>query len=474
MGIEGSWKNLLRKDFPKAFLECIPNGEIPDVIIEDMSITVRSMAEDIRNMTGAHIAEKLTSRINFQCVKGKTKQYVALFDNHDRVPRSKGPKQRSRRALEASSGYIPYTEEELAKNGSTLQITTGKLPPMKRVLATPKLRGDYYRFCTDCICNNIGLGQTTDVIIDAGRTKPNQQQKPLETIPVYLVCRAGKIVEIREPDKDGEADVKMAKYVFANKGKTVMVKTKDSDSIPILLLNVRTLIDASSKYVGTKVYIDMRDCGGEEKRHIVDVIELWRSIMERFHRNPVSKSIYHPIETVVVMILTTGCDYIIKRFATLGPTKIWQYFIENGRDILVHQCGAVIRTQCPIGTNKRQSIQLAENLFYDFISMCYCREVGLNFFSLNEERLRGTDIMTHVCNYAQSNGRKTKYIPYSRDYVVAVFRRIRWCLEYWSNASLGERPDDPLDTDEITHYSKHGWYEQEGEVYESDVVFQII
>ncbi len=116
------------------------------------------------------------------------------------------------------------------------------------------------------------------------------------------------------------------------KGGNIYIKSRDTDSIYILLLHIRGWIDIKTEKIKYGIFLESsgRDnCPGEKPRDMkprfIDVVALWRSILVYFRDN--YPGIPCPIETMILLILLTGSDYT-DGFPQFGPAKIWESFKE--------------------------------------------------------------------------------------------------------------------------------------------------
>jgi hypothetical protein len=160
----------------------------------------------------------------------------------------------------------------------------------------------------------------------------------------------------------GEADLKVFSWIFAElKGKktpqTVWVCCYDTDSIPIILLNMYKLIDPDTGRIPHRIYldltyrntaaIDIEDLSEEDQRllkenprgasawtvstAVWDMVALWRGIQTMFGR--CFPGIRRPVETFCTLLVMGATDFVT-RLTDTGISSLWEAFRMGGYALL--------------------------------------------------------------------------------------------------------------------------------------------
>lgn len=437
MGISSEWVKILREEFASCFLSEIPEGVEISVIIDDFSLSMYQLVNGVE--TGQGLKAKCHARLK-QFWTGSLRRYIVLFDESDYVPASKYPTQKKR--IEASKD-IPFSEEEIKVY--EIKITEGRLPDIPRLMATPTLRRELYCVCAKFlsytqypIMKEKEEKQRVTLIIDGPlQSTPNNSKVgnictliPAKVKPVYI--------DITPPSGIGESDLKVAKYLTQNKGESIFIRCYDSDMIPIILLNMRDLVNGVS--IDTKVFLDLT-CptnaykSGQYVRTIIDMVALWREITNLFKCEGQCR-ITSPIEVMCLLIVLSKTDFA-EGFKGIGPKTVWKSFKAHGfREFGERQTVSMPMTLYGDSTQTRRLI-VAEHELLDFI--------------------------TKRC------GKRAQGIEYGKG--IATIRRIFWNIDYWINGHKCTH-FNPLEIHPNEYIPIYGWMvDHRGEVVRSDTVY---
>ncbi len=160
----------------------------------------------------------------------------------------------------------------------------------------------------------------------------------------------------------GEADVKVFSWLFAElKGKktpqTVWICCYDTDSIPVLLLNMYKLIDPETGRIPHRIYldltyrntasIDIEDLSEEDRKllkenprgasawtlstTVWDMVVLWRDIHRMFGQ--CFSGIRNPVETFCTLLVMGATDFVT-RLVDTGIASLWETFRMGGYTLL--------------------------------------------------------------------------------------------------------------------------------------------
>jgi len=285
----------------------------------------------------------------------------------------------------------------------------------------------------------------------------------------------------------GEGDFKIPDGIaMMPRGSVVFVRSCDTDMIPILLMQMRRLIDDDTQSLRYTIYIDtngaIRDSSKE--RPILNVTQLWREVMRTFICNfPWAR---HPIETFATVMLLTGSDYlktVVRDPETraeklsmglpqIGPAAVWSAFCSlQGRAILfpdgMEDSPPVIVDAVHGDTAERIAIGIDERRWGRFIAFMYHRKiygaskaVATNGeYSLNSVRDARKRIYDDAVTAALGDPTKVrpaaKWRPPSSAKVCAFVRQMSWGLAYLINGASAYPFPDPFET--VLGYSLYGW-----------------
>lgn len=464
MTIKREWKVILKKLFPNCFLKKIEQNELENVvtIIDDFTIAYYKLIHG-ENITGTQVCKKAKNRIlyyinNFAI---NCNNYVILQDEKRHVPSNKSITWEKRKN---NNKVQPYSNEEIL----LLKITDGVLPNPQRLIITSYLRDELYAYCNNGISSifaeqkNLLQKNSFTLLIDTCRTKINDEIRLCQS--KYSFNKEGKLSKnIYQANKIGESDLKMVYHLIETcklyPEKNIIIRTIDSDSIPILLLNIRDIISQTDHMLHNNIYIDMRsrfenkndftkksdsetneednEEDNEEEDdsngYIINITQLWIDIGKYFYSN--FPYLSHPYEVMCFLIAITKTDYS-DNFKTIGPNKVWKSFIEKGFHYFYNKDLSYITIPitmdnygCP---NSYRDIRAYENKLWEFIKSCAPKNKNLQEIEKNNEF-------------------------YSK------IRRCIWVLNYWSNGGrdiptkgsyLYPFPDPLLEQDDKSLY---GW-----------------
>ena len=332
---------------------------------------------------------------------------------------------------------LPYTIEEI--KSQKIHIGDGPLPDIERVFATPLLLEDLISYFYQIIKK---LHQKVDnsctIIIDgcirSSRLKKFRKGKPVELEKQMHASVAIFEKHIAKPlhfdsFRIGETDLKIPRHIGMHSNKRITVFSSDSDSIPILLLNMRDWIDKESGFLKSKIFIDFGARSTAGLRYL-DVVELYRSI----GRFAISYKVQRPIETMCILMILTGTDYVEKQ-KSIGPSTILDAFMKGKHELFKFQKetnDSIFKSDSEIGDiHIRHSITLAEYLLKLFVQSCMPK--------------------------TQSKKRKNSSEPEKPNLGIdSYLRRVFWTLDYWINGSKSNFLD-PVAVEPNTGLSLHGW-----------------
>jgi hypothetical protein len=420
MGIDTLWKEVIR-DNTNCFIEEIPG--VPEVVIIDS--TVKLYSHFYKAFSGGNARPRMMKDI-FENIFPGIQSLCLLLDEHEYTPRCK-----------LSEKKTPYTDEEVISEG--LRVTDGQLPELKKMMDTPLLREDAIRFYCQVLKECLdGNRITQDITIDGYRSRSrlqtrnvNQEKSYPATYSKFVRLGGSSILsEVHEDSKKiGESDLKIVHHVNNYLNKFILVKTVDTDIIPIILLNMRHWINSVTSKLELKLFVDFGSHAKAGTRYL-DVVRLYRTIIIKM--KPMINFIPLPIETMVILMLISGSDYSDN--LNVKPKVIWQTFFDKGYRCLEQELLVIFTIGGQIAQPQvRSYITIAEHLIANFVTKCGGRPI------------RG-------CN---------SYIPSTR--------RLFWNMDYWINGGY-KGYEDPLKVNKQTGLSEFGWCEKNGKVIITDKV----
>ena len=511
MGIKPGWKKILIETYKHCFSGNLPDDTKITEVIDDLSLNIRNLIVD-REATWDSFATQLRNRIQYHRGNPDLRKYIVVIDESQYVPRSKECTQRNRDKKE-----IPFTEVEieamLPLEGFLFHTPTKQF--LTKVMATRAMHCKMYDFCTGETAL-AKLPQTNvELIIDGGYTEYMKYQQK-EGKPFVILDKtdsnetkvqpnntSGQCYTTITPRKEeqdyakviiypsrkiGEGDLKIPRAISELEQGNIFIKSRESDSIFILLLHMRGWINRETGSIKYGVFLELEfDPKGSSDTSRLDVVSLWRTILLHFQTD--YPGISCPIETFVLLVLLAGSDYT-DGFPQLGPAKIWESFKDYGHKILFDHSTELVDMKSDTKTNGRENAiitdygygdpkciygySIAEDKVFSFIACMYCRYVA------KEKNIRSSNKidMGYIRKLAKEQDvKKTdshKWNIPSDEEIKAKIRRIYWTLDYWTNTSkndakLKNREDRehgyliPFVKEPKTGHSKYGWdiFEQE-------------
>jgi hypothetical protein len=497
------------KKYPKIFGNCFRDSLPPSskivTIIDDFHISVRNVAHKIKSYS--EIPERMKKRI-FERVTPDTKEYIISVDESEYVPKSKQPTQIAR------TGET-FTDEEK----SFIKIGIDPVFPhqlnymsedefFRKFNSTRGIISEVQHFvCSSLLdinasdmrnANNLNITfngfnyentKRNGFIIHPNPFSPkkvippwkvgSEEEKPKTKTVIYKIDE-NRSISVYESDKIGEVDIKMIRDIFSHSQKykgDVLIRTTDSDAIPILLLCMRDYISRESPNFTFNVYIEYPKKEDDERIFIYfDVIEAWRSIITYFSK--CSPFFVCPIEAIVSLMLLGGSDYT-DGLPGISPKELWEFCVGGGFNYLmckineyntntvenqpVEDIDAIITTS-KNGFYERHAVKINQDKFYVFIVNLYFFKyrkfmtlpVDLTLFEIlrkdiNEKELNTYKEAMEKVAAKRNNGIKTrspnrpKIIPnYSE--IQSNLRRMWWTIDTWINGPkpIPEPIMDPL------------------------------
>ena len=483
---KSGWKKIFQDEWGFCRLAEIPPGTEIDVVIDDVTGSVRKVSYLIESW--AEVGPRLRTRVESKPARSL---HVFLFDERAHVPPSKQPTQRKR--LEKSN-VRPFEGKELAG----IRIERGEPIPeprqdfIKRVLMTPALYPQLFSLCcaelSKCVFPS---KERVRYIMDGGyadqlpspdshngyydhnaRDDESRAKRPQYMMGTF---RTGENESVRKPyltdsGKIGEADLKIAKHISQMDGGNVYVRTPDFDVICILLLHMRGWIDPVTKRIKYGIFVDT-STSAKSTNSIVDVVALWRSMHDAYATKWPGIPPTSVIEAIVMLVLLTGSDFT-DGFSQLGPAKIWKSFQNGGHAVLFRDSDgkcregqAVARDAILMGKDygdpeQRHAITLAEHKIYDFMRVVYCHHLPKIAQPSNDNDMAFIRKVATQKNKTYKCNSSKWFVPEDEE-LYAAFRRIMWTIDYWLNGSKPHQPWlNPLETDPIDGLSKYGWTEK--------------
>jgi hypothetical protein len=544
--------------FGKCYLEELPLTTRITTIVDDFHISVRTV--DYMAPSYQDIVDRMASRI-LKSATPSTRRYIVSIDESEYVPKSKQPTQKSRSQNQFSElqkehiiiGTEPIIPPAL---GLTPQEFFGKLNSTRGMVSDIQ-----HYTCARLLSLDVtehAATQNLTVIFDGvnlKRIKGYASEEVLQAIPVDISrnpCSKTILVErtwrpkqvddsrnviisvaprdgppkisVCESSKIGEVDVKMVRDIFTNgmhEGGDVLIKTTDSDSIPIVLLALRDLINDKVRKFPFRVYVEFPDkkeelenlatepekhddnppsarespVASERKKKYLyfDAVEAWRSIHHFFSQK--FPFFTCPIETTVSIMLLCGSDYTDK-LVGITPKDIWSFcFLDeafkymgcsfdpygSSLDNFVddEETDAVI-VSSDTGFFSRHGITITHNKFYEFIKNLFFykkknqipRPVAIPLSVLREEmNIPAIEKYKQAMEEAElkrKRGLPTRnpnrpFLVPEDDEIHALIRRIWWTLDYWMNGAkpVPEPVMNPIAVN-ARNISVCGWQEENG------------
>ena len=171
---------------------------------------------------------------------------------------------------------------------------------------------------------------------------------------IYVMSHTKEpVIDTFKSSRIGEADIKFMEYIDSKMGESFVLRSKDTDWPLIVLLNMEKFIDPETGNVPMNIYVDRSHAfvkyfvnkknGVETKKKTeepwccIDVVALWRGIIDYFSRN--YPNVPNPVETLVTLMLLAKSDYvypfgILERYMTKTETLIALRMNKGGHALL--------------------------------------------------------------------------------------------------------------------------------------------
>ena len=503
MGIDTKWKPILEINFGYCNLESLPKDTNIDVVIDDFSLNIRKIFYGINSWE--ELTGRVKSRIISKLINSNVKTYFILFDEPEYVPPNKASTQKKRLENSIKYGKSPFNDTEIESIKISIHENT-KFPEelagdndlfIKRLMETRKLYPQLISLC----CHNIlicempypieiiihggyvnDIIQTKNIIIQnystTATTTTTTNHAKFITINNKFTSenqQQQKIIHIQDsPINIGESDFKIPYNIPHIMEGNIYIRSNDTDTICILLLHMRSWINPLTGKMKYGIFVDTEQ--NSKDNTIIDMVSLWRKIL--IHFRDYYPGIKFPIETLVILILISGSDYIAKNeFPQIGPAIIWKSFIGGGHKILYPHSKEYVSTETMNiddstiimdshygNPEHRYGIQIAEHRIYQFIGYIYYKHIMKTNFpkqgiiNLNEIRTKAKQI-----DSTRKEGYKWNIVDTDEE-MYAKIRRMYWNLDYLINGSKKLPFMDPLLIDSKTNKSIYGWerdYQQE-------------
>ena len=498
MGIDTDWKAKLAEMYPDCWTNGLPHEVLPIMVIDDLSLNCRKITTGAK--TGEEMISRLVNRIE-SLGNPKLEKRVIIFDEGEYTPLNKQATQEKRTQ---SNKYPPFTPKEIRDNFRG--INEGRLPVMERFMATRSLQPELYRFLTKAILNwssKNAYVKKPEIVIDGAVIEVQDRERVSLKAQIIVKHPGYAFPTFYESSKIGESDVKIVRYVNSVIEGDILVCSYDTDLIPILLLSVRDWIGSSGE-INKRVFLDLaprgfcthkpdgevtkQSHGGEvvqepreKKRQMLDIVLLWRSIIEDFNmRFPF---ISDPIEIIVTLMMMSGTDYVETIFG-IRCNKIWNAFEDIGSNVMyLNEPLLITDKKWNMDVNERHSIILAEHKMYQWIAAVFYHvlfgepenylvfsfdqmstreyrkkfnvKVGSNLVTNETERPTVEITMDLMRDHIKD--KDMKYKLHGDFYLMGFIRRIGWNLDYISNAMKYGGAKDPLEISADSSLSVHGW-----------------
>lgn len=480
MGINTAWKKILYEIVPDAFQEGL-DCPIP-VIIDDILIRLNRSIHCVK--TGKKLGIDIRSWI-MKTFTSDLEHYVVLIDENEFVHKSKHQERRSRK-----KGFLPFVEGK-----DNITIGPDELPDSQRLMASRWIYPQLFHFMTNEISKVIEdfakRIQENPVWPESKTiTKPNNNPNSKTPIKYRMIPHLEIDGAILEGNKQeyvvfprypftprysaksfhiGESDLKIVNHINLKRDKgfkTILVRTIDSDVIPILLLNTINWIDQEDQNIQTDVYIECLfkpDSKGSKIFNYINITKLWRGILDYFLKR--FPKIEHPIFVMTLLMMSTKTDYV-KGLKQIGPVTTWKAFHERGHEIFsfydskekIHR-QLITSVGTPFGNPRDGNLfVLNENLMIMFIGYLYHYELKIDTGSNFSKMQSLSEIKNKTDKIDKNRSKKTRYDMKTQDEVMVYIRNITWNLLHWCNSSTRlDLVPDPLLKHPKSQKPIYGW-----------------
>lgn len=499
MGIHKTWKSYLIELYPNCWYKNLPDEVKVNHIIDDWTIRYYGLVSGARTGTDIQVNIKNIFLYYHKDSLRFTKEISVLFDEREYTPLAKQVKQRERKKNATKySNATPYTMKEIMEN--RIRISDGILPDLDRIALTPRLIDDVFRYCTDFIRDsNHEILLRSTIWVHGGRE--TSKDDDLKTVPIefkktnfennaydpntnyVLNNNQSNITIIKGTPIMGETDIKIVHHINNSNYRDILVRSSDSDTICILLLNMRNWLSKDTgggKTLFTK-HIWWDDCFG----NILDVNALWLSIIERFKKKYNLTKYY--IETMVILMLISGSDFN-NNFNGLGPKTVYSNFEDTGYDVMFGSDKEPLidfknDTFVINDSQKRASIVIKESKMIRFMETFFVKKMFKKKPYDTKRKKRGSneyddnnsDRMSIDDFSDKNNGFLVdKFKIPNKAELAAWTRRIWWLLDYWMNAYKKCGYMNEIEIDDKTKLSKCGYIQIKEENDLKEIVTKVV
>lgn len=174
-------------------------------------------------------------------------------------------------------------------------------------------------------------------------------------------------------DMPGEGEAKALVVAQRRPGKSIVVMSRDSDTLITLLLGINqnevSTRGDTARAFGT-IYLDMGTTQIDPVPFLVNATELHRDILARAQLE--STKFEFPIETFCLRHMLTGCDYFSNPYG-LGPAAF-----SEGFHVLGPMLSSVVQRVCdPEASLHLPWVQVDEELLWAFVRILYAADVSM-------------------------------------------------------------------------------------------------
>lgn len=442
MGIDTNWKKIIKKSpniFGECFTDSVADDFSPTVIVRDLNLDIRSFGngmcswEELR--TGFELYIK---HFDFRATT-----IILCVDEPDHVPCAKEPEQRRR-----SSSFDTLSTEDIKQ----LEFGRGSffanpVPENERKAYSQRIFNT--RAILKWIFSYIAyIAVTTEfpnpmatVIVDGPDTQYiNMLQKKRAILPNLFIfnlpsdpadCCIYRMMPAEQNDvvhrrlfleqssRIGEADLKIARQLLGliplETSIDVLVQCKDTDLIPILLLNMRSFMH-KSPVIPVRLILDLSNAYGQGE--YLDVRQMWQCI--QLNLLPLYPHVKHPVETIVLLMVMSKTDYVAN-FKGVGSATVWKFFFDKGHSLMYP----------PLA-----SFPIKDGKFNTYGSFLCPPASGILRVSKETGLLTsGVSIAIAEEVFIKVSRALLKNDTWTNDELRAQARRCWWQLDYWANCA---------------------------------------
>jgi len=376
MGGFNKERNHLRNLFPQCFFRALPRRDMrfQRVQVDLMQYIVGLVMWSNKGGGGGHFASQSLANKVRQTVEYylHTEEYVLeetlliLLDSPESVPALKGVTQRSRdqesSPVLGEAAYEAYISRRDIDEENHLLINEGTTVPFEgaTIRRSVNLRLQHDRVISHTM-TQIKVPEGLVLVLDDGFLVEEDHYAATRNTMVAnhnfhahsyyakeclvsTLCRYHMTQRLfiypdghftrRETTRSGEADIKVCRYITRERHRYLVV-SQDTDSIFILLLHLKTLLDPETGELdeALELWLDMRRPQDEAKDlshnyRFIDIKALYRAILALFARE--YPEVTHPVETLVLLVYALRTDYMspYHTYLEIWPSLVWNAFSE--------------------------------------------------------------------------------------------------------------------------------------------------